>query len=103
VGVVVCGYSRRNVSGSGTPDAGSLYRFDPATGASTKMGVTGGFFDIMDLAWHPDGTMYGAVNDSLYRIEATTGQATLVTKLHGVSAGMVWSLTTSATSTCPRS
>jgi DNA-binding beta-propeller fold protein YncE len=75
-------------AGSGTPDAGSLYKFDLVTGAAIKVGVTGGCFDIMDLAWAPDGTMYGAVNDSLYRVEATTGQATLVTKLQGVSRVM---------------
>jgi len=75
-------------AGSGTPDAGSLYRFDPVTGAATKVGVTGGCFAIMDLAWTPDGTMYGAVNDSLYRVDAATGQATLVTKLQGVARVM---------------
>lgn len=75
-------------AGSGTPDAGSLYTFDPASGAATKVRVTGGCFDIMDLAWHPDGTMYGAVNDLLYRIDPATGQATLVTKLQGVSRVM---------------
>jgi len=75
-------------AGSGTPDAGSLYRFDPVTGAATKVGVTGGCFAIMDLAWMPDGTMYGAVNDSLYRVDAATGQATLATKLQGVSRVM---------------
>ena len=42
----------------------------------------------MDLAWTPDGTMYGAVNDSLYRVNPATGQATLVTKLQGLSAVM---------------
>ena len=73
---------------SGTPDAGSLYRFNPDTGEATKVGVTGGCLEIMDLAWHPDGTMYGAVNDSLYRVNPATGQATLVTKLQGLSAVM---------------
>ncbi|MBI2950008.1 MAG: PQQ-binding-like beta-propeller repeat protein [Verrucomicrobia bacterium] len=73
---------------SGTPDAGSLYKFNPVTGAATKAGVTGGCFAIMDLAWAPDGTMYGAVNDSLYRVDAATGQATLVTKLQGLSRVM---------------
>lgn len=73
---------------SGTPDAGSLYKFNPTTGEATKVGVTGGCFEIMDLAWHPDGRMFGAVNDSLYRVNPTTGQATLVTKLQGVSAVM---------------
>jgi hypothetical protein len=42
----------------------------------------------MDLAWHPDGTMYGAAWDSLYRINRTTGQAELVTKLQGLTMVM---------------
>ncbi len=42
----------------------------------------------MDLAWAPDGTMYGAVNDALYRVDPATGQATLVTKLQGASRVM---------------
>lgn len=75
-------------AGSGTADAGSLYKFNLATGAATKVGVTGGCFGIMDLAWAPDGAMYGAVNDSLYRVDSDTGQATLVTKLQGVSKVM---------------
>ena len=42
----------------------------------------------MDLAWHPDGTMYGAAFDSLYRINPHTGQAELVTTLQGLTAVM---------------
>jgi len=72
----------------GSLDTGSLYRFDPATGVPTKVGVTGGCFEIMDLAFHPDGTMYGAAWDSLYRINPHTGQATLVTTLQGLTAVM---------------
>ena len=53
-----------------------------------RLGVTGGCFEIMDLAWAPDGTMYGASNDSLYRVNPATGQATLATKLQGLSAVM---------------
>ena len=63
---------------SGTPDEGSLYRFDPATGAATKVNVTGSCGLIMDLAVHPDGTLYGADPTSLYRINRHTGEATLV-------------------------
>jgi uncharacterized repeat protein (TIGR03803 family) len=63
---------------SGTPDAGSLYRFDPATGAATKVKVTGSCGMIMDLAVHPDGTLYGADSWSLYRINPHTGEVTLV-------------------------
>ena len=73
---------------SGTPNQNSLYQFDLTTGAATKVGVTGGCGDIMDLAWHPDGTMYGAAWDSLYRINPQTGQASLVTKLQGLTSVM---------------
>ena len=71
---------------SGSPDAGSLYRFDTTTGAATKVGVTGGCFEIMDLAWGPDGTMYGAAWNSLYRINPHTGKAKLITTITGLSA-----------------
>ncbi len=66
---------------SGTLNQNSLYRFDLKTGKATKVGVTGGCGDIMDLAWY-HGTMYGAAWDSLYRIDLHTGQAELVTTLH---------------------
>ncbi len=77
---------------SGTTNQNSLYRFDLKTGEAKKVGVTGGCGDVMDLAWHPDGTMYGAAWDSLYRINRKTGQAKLVTKLQGLTANMVMGL-----------
>jgi hypothetical protein len=73
---------------SGTPNQNSLYRFNLKTGNAKKVGVTGGCGDIMDLAWHPDGTMYGAAWDSLYRINQHTGQAKLVTTLQGLTRVM---------------
>lgn len=73
---------------SGTANQNSLYRFDLKTGEAKKVGVTGGCGDIMDLAWHPDGTMYGVAWDSLYRIDRHTGRAELVTKLQGLTAVM---------------
>jgi sugar lactone lactonase YvrE len=73
---------------SGTPNQNSLYRFNLKTGKAKKVGVTGGCGDIMDLAWHPDGTMYGAAWDSLYRINQHTGRAELVTTLQGLTRVM---------------
>ncbi len=73
---------------SGTPDQNSLYQFDLKTGKAKKVGVTGACGDIMDLAWHPDGTLYGAAWDSLYRIEEKSGKAELVTKFQGLTAVM---------------
>lgn len=77
---------------SGTPDTGSLYRFDVPKGAATKVGVTGGCLEIMDMAWGPDGKMYGAAWDSLYRINPLSGKATLITKIHDLDAGAVMGL-----------
>jgi DNA-binding beta-propeller fold protein YncE len=68
---------------SGTGDENSLYRFDPNTGEARKVKVTGGCPGIMDLAVHPDGTMYGVNPHALYRINPHTGQATLVTEIQG--------------------
>ena len=73
---------------SETSNQNSLYRFDLKTGKTKKVGVTGGCGDIMDLAWHPDGTMYGAAWDSLYRFNRHTGQADFVTTLHGLTMVM---------------
>ena len=70
---------------SGTPNQNSLYRFDLKTGKAKKVGVAGGCGDIMDLACAPDGTLYGAAWDSLYRINQHTGQAELVTTLQGLT------------------
>ena len=75
-------------AGSGTPNQNSLYQFNLKTGKAKKVGVTGGCGAIMDLAWHPDGTMYGAAWNSLYRINQHTGQAELVTTLQGLTAVM---------------
>jgi hypothetical protein len=75
-------------AGSGTPNQNSLYRFNLKTGKAKKVGVTGGCGEIMDLAWHPDGTMYGAAWDKLYRINLHTGQAELVTTLQGLTRVM---------------
>lgn len=71
---------------SGTANQNSLYRFNVNTGEATKVGPSG--VNIMDLAWHPDGTMYGAVYDSLYRINPASGNAAFVTKLTGLSKVM---------------
>jgi hypothetical protein len=77
---------------SQTSDAGSLFRFDLAKGKATKVGVTGGCFQIMDLAWDPDGTMYGAAWNSLYRIDPATGQAEVVVPITGLAANAVMGL-----------
>ncbi len=77
---------------SGTPDAGSLFRFNVDKGKATQVGVTGGCFEIMDMAWSPDGRMYGAAWDSLYRVNSHTGKAKLITKIHGLDGNAVMGL-----------
>lgn len=72
------------VNAGTSPNAGSLYQFNLQTGAATKVGPTGGCFSIMDLAWH-DGKMYGAAPHTLYRVNLHTGQAEVITELHGLT------------------
>lgn len=73
---------------SGTRNQNSLYRFDLKNGKAERVGVKGACGDIMDLAWHPDGTLYGVAWNSLYRINQQTGRAELVTTLEGLTAVM---------------
>ena len=72
----------------------SLYTIDRETGQPTLIGSTGikvppeedsgrGFF--MALAFAPDGTLYGANDFALYRIEPSTGQATEIVPFVGVT------------------
>lgn len=56
-------------SDSQTDNADSLYRIDLATGAETRIGKVGSFgqtrLDVEGLAFAPDGTLYGADDDTL--------------------------------------
>ena len=74
-----------DVDGRGT---GTLYTIDPATGKAAKVGITGGVGNIMDLAFHPDGTLYGIDGATLYRVDVSTGKRTLVKTLQGLSNSM---------------
>ena len=71
--------------GKGT---GTLYTIDPATGQATKVGINGGVGDIMDLAFHPDGTLYGIDGTELFRVDLSTGKRTLVKTLLGLENSM---------------
>lgn len=57
-----------------------LWTINPATGASTQVGVITGATCIVAIAVSPDGLMYGfdIVTDSLYAIDKTTGAASLL-------------------------
>lgn len=78
------------------PNFNSLYTIDRETGQPTLIGSTGikvppegdpaggfGFFMALDFA--PDGTLYGANDFALYRIEPSTGQATEIVPFVGVT------------------
>lgn len=68
----------------GTPVANALYQIDIATGASTfigPLGITGVFEG--DLAFSDNGTLYGIDSSKLFRIDTTTGAATLLGNPNG--------------------
>jgi sugar lactone lactonase YvrE len=75
----------RDQNGNNT---GSLYTIDPTTGQATKVGVNGGVGVIMDLAFHPDGTLYGIDGTELFRVDLSTGKRTLVKTLLGLENSM---------------
>ena len=78
------------------PDFNSLYAVDRETGFASRIGSTrvvdpsdrgfSGFF--MALAFAPDGSLYGANVNSLFRIDPYTGKATKVVDLVGVESVM---------------
>jgi hypothetical protein len=76
------------------PDFNSLYTINRETGKPTRIGSTGvldpsdaccsGFF--MALAFAPDGTLYGATDVALYRIDPSSGHATKIVDFIGVTS-----------------
>jgi hypothetical protein len=75
-------------------DFNSLYTVNRESGLATRIGATGvqlsteedpffGFF--MALAFAPDGTLYGANDIALYRINPSTGYATKIVDFAGVT------------------
>jgi hypothetical protein len=71
----------------------ALYRIDLGSAAATRIGYVG-FRDVDGLAFHPDGTLYGAADgsnesggtsDLLVRINPSTGAGTLAVHLDGLS------------------
>lgn len=68
-------------AGAGS-DPGVLLTIDPATGAGTIVGDFGtGGSPMADIAFDPSGDLFGwlePIEDDLYRIDKTTGTATLV-------------------------
>lgn len=66
----------------------SFYVVDPVTSKATRVGAPGAGGDIMDLAWHPDGTLYAIEPTALYRVDPVAGKRTLVKALKGLSNPM---------------
>ncbi|MEK7686126.1 MAG: hypothetical protein AAB466_11955 [Verrucomicrobiota bacterium] len=83
-------YGVDGASGSGS---GSFFIIDPTTGKATRLGASGAAVDIMDLAFHPDGTLYGIEGTRLYTIDPVTGKRTLAKQLRGVTDVMGLAIT----------
>lgn len=66
----------------------SFYVVDPITSKATRVGAPGAGGDIMDMAWHPDGTLYAIEPARLYRVDPVAGTRTPVTTLKGLSNPM---------------
>ena len=59
-----------------TGESSVLYTIDPSSGAGTAIGYTGPTLNA--LVFSPSGTLYAAGGDSLYTLNTSTGQATLI-------------------------
>jgi hypothetical protein len=66
--------------GSGTPETYELYTINQTSGTPTLVGDTGVVVSgsVGGLTFAPDGTLYAAMNDSLYKLNPGTGAATLI-------------------------
>ncbi len=67
------GYTRATIAGND-----NIYTVDLATGAMTLVGDSGLDPASRALSMHPDGTLYGARNGSLYTYNTVTGVASVV-------------------------
>jgi hypothetical protein len=89
----------------------SLFRITLETGAASRIGPLG-FLDVEGLAFHPDGSLYGAVDgtsvqgggsDLLIRIDSSTGaggSAVALRGLAGMGPGLGGQLDYGLASTC---
>ena len=67
--------------------ANTLLTIDSVTGQPTAVGAFG-VTGMMDFAYDPNGVLFGATTTKLYRINTSTGSATLVSTFSGVSGVM---------------
>jgi hypothetical protein len=66
--------------------SGTLFNVDFTTGEAFTAGEEGGVGDIMGLAYHPDGTLYGLDHQgTLWRVDLTTGTSTRVKEIEGIT------------------
>jgi len=71
----------------GSNNINSLYKIDPATGASQLIGPLGAGISASegDLAFDPSGTLYGVSGTTLFTVSLATGAATVKGTVLGVS------------------
>ncbi len=68
--------------------ANNFYSVDPATGATTLIGVSNAADSFTELAGDPtDGTLYASTSTGLYTIDPATGAATFIANFGGDFAG----------------
>jgi hypothetical protein len=65
------------IDGNQGTNRASLVRIDRRTGAATVVGQTG-ILDINDIAFTPDGALYGVTSDQFLRINPLTGAAAVI-------------------------
>lgn len=76
------GFSLTNAVGAVYGDT-NLYQIGMGDGSMTLIGDTG-LERIMDLSFHPDGTLWATVGNVLYTLDMETGAPTAVTNITGV-------------------
>lgn len=80
-------FSNQGVLYGSSPITQALYRMDLRTGLPEMVGRFG-INGVMDLAFDAAGTMYANTQTAIYRVDQSTGTATLVTPVTGAQALM---------------
>ena len=69
-----------------TNEFGELYAIDMETCTSTNVGTVSDFIVPLDLAYSPDGTLYGISGWNLYSINTTTAEATFIANIFSLDS-----------------
>ncbi|MBL7981184.1 MAG: T9SS type A sorting domain-containing protein [Flavobacteriales bacterium] len=89
-------YGTTNLGGTGSPAAGTLFSFDPATGVYTKLvdfNITNGGYGWSGLIATPSGALYGATyggggsGGSIFRVDPATDTYTILYALNQTTDG----------------